>query len=340
MQITHFEPLARLLTDQLGMARAEALLGRLELPRELPLGPPGSVHRATLAMALSALLFDDVLRRVPGAAAYAEDRRLAGRRLLLDHGALRTFDAGTGALPAGRAAFARILEPLGYERRESYDLVRLSMTGHAYTHRDAPESIAQYFVSELHVERFDAAFGQAVEEVGGASRDPLSAGAKSLLARLDAEGRIGHEAAARLLPELVGCFDRQHAAPRLADYETLLAQSPEAAWIATEGNAFNHATDRVDDVYAVAQEQHDLGREIKDRVEVSRSGRVLQTALHAARVQRAFRDGEGRVVLREVPGSFHEFITRRRTDEGVLDLSFDAGNATGIFGMTSASLAG
>jgi hypothetical protein len=249
-------------------------------------------------------------------------------------------DADCGRLPGGRAAFARLLEPLGYTRTETYDLDRLSMTGHAYTHRDAPEAIPQYFVSELHVDRFDADFRAAVERVVGTSRDPLSSGARDTLARLAEDGALPHESALRLLPELAACFDRQHAPPRLADYRRLLEHSAEMAWIATEGNAFNHATDRVDDVFAVAEEQRRLGRPVKDAVEVSASGRVLQTAFRATTVERPFVDDAGQVVLMRVPGSFHEFITRRRADDGRLDLAFDASNAQGIFGMTDASLAG
>jgi hypothetical protein len=41
-------------------------------------------------------------------------------------------------------------------------------------------------------------------------------------------------------------------------------------------------------------------------------------------------------VTRAVPGSFHEFISRAEEAPGVLDLRFDSGNATAIFGMTTA----
>jgi len=129
------------------------------------------------------------------------------------------------------------------------------------------------------------------------------------------------------------------------DYELLLAESAEMAWISTEGNAFNHATDRVKDVDAVAERQRALGRPIKDKVEVSASGRVRQTAFRAATVRREFITADGRV-SREVPGSFYEFITRDEVhpagaandpvQQPRLDLAFDAGNATGIFGMTAA----
>src|SRR5207237_4766410 len=115
--------------------------------------------------------------------------------------------------------------------------------------------------------------------------------------------------AARLVPKLAACFDRHHAEPALADYELLLKESAEMAWISTEGNAFNHATDRVADVRAVADAQRGLGRPIKDSVEVSRSGRVLQTAFKADPVERGFVGGDGIVVKRTVPAWSYWCIT-------------------------------
>ena len=137
----------------------------------------------------------------------------------------------------------------------------------------------------------------------------------------------------------MSCFARQHATPRLADYRTLLAQSAEAAWIATEGNVFNHATDRVGDVDALAAAQRALGRPMKPAVEVSASGRVRQTAFRADPVERIFLDDDGREVRLETPGSFYEFITRDEEAVGRLDLRFDSSNAQGIFKMTQASAA-
>jgi hypothetical protein len=141
--------------------------------------------------------------------------------------------------------------------------------------------------------------------------------------------------AVRLLPLLAAVFERQHEEAALADYEILLAESPEMAWIATEGNAFNHATDRVPDVDALAAEQKRLGRAMKATVETSQSGRVKQTAFLAARVKRRFRAADG-LVEKEVNGSFYEFITRLPLPEdGGLDLSFDSSNAQAIFKMTA-----
>jgi Domain of unknown function (DUF1338) len=72
------------------------------------------------------------------------------------------------------------------------------------------------------------------------------------------------------------------------------------AWIATEGNAFNHATDRVSNVEALAQalRHHWL---LKDTVEYSRSGRVRQTALLADPVVRQFQNATEQASRRRSP---------------------------------------
>jgi hypothetical protein len=211
------------------------------------------------------------------------------------------------------------------------------MTGRSHAQAEFPEDLAQFFVSELHPERFSGEFQAAVERVTGTSRDPLTDEAKELLEELEASRELSVEKAVRLLPLLAAVFERQHEEAFLSDYELLLAESPEMAWIATEGNAFNHATDRVPDVDALAEAQKKLGRGMKATVETSQSGRVRQTALLAARVVRGFRTAEGGVVEKEVNGSFYEFITRLPLPEedGKLDLSFDSSNAQAIFKMTA-----
>jgi len=214
------------------------------------------------------------------------------------------------------------------------------MTGRAYAHEDAPDEIAQFFVSELHPERFSAAFQQAVTNVVGSSKDPLTPLANAQLSELERDGSLPLEAALELLPVIVGAFARQHDVPAISDYETLLRESAEMAWIATEGNAFNHATDRVEDVFKLSDDEKAKGRPMKAEVERSRSGRVFQTAYRADTVEREFRAADGVCVMRQVPGSFYEFITRKRTfDQGSrrwqIDLRFDAGNAAGIFKMTA-----
>ena len=325
------EPVAALLGDE----RADRVLSGLVIDPALA-GAPG-VTRAQAAMALNAVLFAQLLDRVPTAARYVEAVFAAGRQICFDHGALRTIDGPTGALPQGRAAFARLLEPLGYRIVGVYPLPRLKMTGHVFTHADFPETVPQFFVSELHVDRLPESAQAAAERVFGASSDPLDGAAQVMLDALASQGRCTPEQALAGLPALVRAFGRHHPGPSLSDYEALLEHSAEAAWIATAGNVFNHATDRVPDVVALAAELAAQGYPLKPAVEHSASGRVHQTAFVADRGLRSFTDAAGQTVTREVPGSFYEFITRDLDPAtGKLDLSFDSGNATGIFTMTEA----
>ena len=325
----------------IGEAAARETLATLVLPRSLASNEGPAVSRAVFAMALNAALFHGLLQRAPTGAAYVADVRRAGGQVLFDHGALRTValpSGPTGALPPGQLAFARILEPLGYEVAGLYPLERLRMTGRAYRHRDDPQGLPQFFVSELHVERFSPAFRVVAEQVFGTTREPLDEAARAALAAFARDDACPLDLALAALPVLVAAFGRWHAPPSLLAYEALLAESPEAAWIATEGAAFNHATDRVADVEALAEDQRRLGRPIKPQVERSASGRVRQTAFRADPVEREFRDG-AETVRRRVPGSFYEFITRAPLErpEGpvTLDLGFDSGNAQGIFEMTT-----
>ncbi|MGY8525454.1 2-oxoadipate dioxygenase/decarboxylase family protein [Paracidovorax citrulli] len=333
--------LKRMLDAACGEAQATELMQLMNVSPELLATEGQRVSRAEIAQALNMVLFAGILERVPTGMAYTRDVIEAGGKVVFDHGALRTVKWESGALPAGEIAFTRILVPLGYKLNGEYPLDRIGMTGRSYAHIDFPDDIAQYFVSELHPERFSPAFQQAVTRVLASSVDPLSEEAVTLLARVEREGHLALDEAIRLVPQLAACFERQHGDVALADYELLRGESAEMAWIATEGNAFNHATDRVPDVHALAQAQRELGRPIKDAVEVSRSGRVLQTAFKADPVEREFIDAGGATVRRTVPGSFYEFITRdfvpaSEAGRRSLDLSFDAGNAQGIFKMTAA----
>ena len=331
----------RLLSALLGREKTETLFATLNFPSMLEDWENGTVTRAELAQAMNMALFEDLLERSPNGRTYTNDTVAQGGAVYFDHGALRTVRwAHNGALPPGEAAFTRILRPLGFRLNGRYPLDKLGMTGRAYAHEDAPDEIAQFFVSELHPERFSAAFQQAVTNVVGASRDPLTPLAIAQLSELERDGSLPFDAALQLLPVIVGAFARQHEVPSISDYETLLQESAEMAWIATEGNAFNHATDRVEDVFQLSDDEKAKGRPMKPNVETSRSGRVFQTAYRADTVAREFRAADGQRVTREVPGSFYEFITRKRTFDQVTrrwqtDLRFDAGNATGIFKMTA-----
>jgi hypothetical protein len=325
------------LADHKGAEWSAHAFGQIEVAQELLRPISNQLTRSELAQALSMMLFDDLIQRVPVAKDYVADTTARGARIQFDHGAVRTVRGSCGELPPGEAAITRLLRALGYRHLGTYPLEKLKMTGRSWCHQDLPEQIAQYFISELHPERFSTDFQAAVGRVLCSSRDPLTASAMALLEDLDRDHGLTRAAAQVLMPSMLACFARQHAVFDLSDYEILVRESAEMAWIATEGNVFNHATDRVADVDVVAHHQRVKGRPVKDVVEVSRSGRVRQTAFRATVVTREFLQA-GKLVRRLVPGSFYEFISRD-TIEGEgrakIDLQFDAGNATAIFAMTA-----
>lgn len=314
------------------------LIDIVVLPPELVAERGPLASRALIAAVLNLHLLAGLLKRVPTGRTYVGEVAREGRKLVFDHGAMRTVALeGMGELPAGRTAITRVLEPLGYDCTNLYPMPRLKMTGRSYTHRDFPEDLPQFFVSELHPDQFSPAFQAAVLRVTASSADPLDQKDLSSLAFLSQQGALPVEGALALLPKLVACFACRHGVPRAADYDSLRAESAEMAWIATEGNSFNHATDRVTSLEEVVARQCALGRRVKERIEVSTSGRVRQTALHADPVLRPFLDDDGETRNREVPGSFFEFIERSPLPgENRLDLAFDTNNAQAIFKMTAA----
>ena len=302
----------------------------------------GLADRATIAQTLALVLFHDLLRRVPAAKRYVHEFKPMHEKLVLDHGAVRTVKLqGMGALPCGEAAVTRLLKPLGYAFAAEYPLPALRMTGRSYRHMDFPEQIPQFFVSEILPELFSAPFQTAVANTFASSHDPVSEKLQSQLDALESRGVLEFHDAADVVLRVARCFDRQHELPKFEDYTSLLDESAEMGWIATEGNTFNHITVRVNDVTALHASLVEAGYAIKPEVEISSSGNVLQTALLADSVSRRLKGATSSYIEHTVPGSFCEFIQRKGAQgrDGVerLDLGFDSGNATAIFKMTTAA---
>ena len=351
--------LQSLLTPTIGVSRTERLLRILEIPSALLEEDAAAASRALIAQALNMLLFDDLIARVPAARPFMPPSCcLASGDTIHPRPRSRTHGPdmeGMGALPRRRPSPSPgFSSPLGYALHGTYPLDRLKMTGRSYAQADLPEDIAQFFLSELHVDRFPEKFPgktlpPSVTSVTGkdSTRPPDPRGRRApyrtRLPQASLPGLERRVTPARCSPSSPAST-RQHPAP--AHLPTTKRSSPnlaEMAWIATEGNAFNHATDRVQDVEALADcEQKALGQPMKPTVETSQSGRVRQTAFLAARVKRWFRTAQGDTLEKEVAGSFYEFITRlplpeEKDGKRALDLSFDSSNAQAIFKMTAES---
>ncbi len=332
--------LSQILEALRGSNERDWLYSRLHVPAQCEQSKPRA-DRIVLSQALNMLLFHDLCERVPDARRYADEKHAVGEKVLMDHGALRTVAVTMQYLPSGRQAFSRLLEPLGYEEVGQYPLGKLRMCGYVYRHRDLPAQLSQFFVSELYPEQFSHTFQRLVSDLVDASTDPLSGHSQQLLNNLIDQGSVTLEESSLLLQNLLQCFQRQHDHPPLTTYRQLQEESAEMAWIATEGNAFNHATDRVNDLDLVAESQRLKGRPMKPFIEEGKHAHIRQTAYRATPVLRQFKDGNS-LIEREVPGSFFEFIERgklsqeqNKEGDAILDLRFDSANAQGIFKMTS-----
>lgn len=326
-----------IIRENVGQKNIDEFSRVIMIPEGLSSFGDEEVSRAHLSMSLFIALFADLLERVPSAKKYFDRLLNEERTMTFDHGAVRTvlYDR-IGDLPKGEESLVRILKALGYYQNHTYSLEKLKMTGRSYTQADYPELIPQYFVSEFHPEKVnDDNFEKAVINVIEESIDPLSDETKQDLDFLLKNIFLPRERCSEFLANITGAFARQHPIPKLKDYKTIYKHSAEMAWISTEGNAFNHATDRVNNLQALVDQENVLGAPMKETIEVSKSTRVLQTAYRADQIERPFIDENGEIIQMEVPGSFFEFIERHIDPESnTLDLQFDASNATAIFKMT------
>lgn len=315
-----------------------------------------TISRAVIAQSLNCLLFHDLIQRVPDAKQYVGDKLNHGHKIIFDHGALRTIKYDLidkrvhhaqpnthtpNLLASGLHAFKPILLALGFEIRKKYPLPQLKMTGYAFCHQDYPESIAQFFVSELHAHEFSPKFQETVLRCVNSSTSPLSTSSHHSLEKLHQNRELNLSESVSLIENLLKCFTRQQTTINWSDYQTLKKESPEMAWIYTEGNSFNHATDRVKNINHTVAEQKALGRKLKNNIEHAPATGISQTAFLAAMVSREFSTDEGQVT-RAVPGSFFEFITREKrkgsdSNTTKLVLDFDSSNAQGIFKVTQAN---
>ena len=108
---------------------------------------------------------------MPEAQQYTEEAIQTNTRVIFDHGALRTVACPVARFPPVKRRslefkpwamcwLESILDPSENDRS------RLE-------HHDFPETIAQFFVSELHPEQFSPVFQTAVTRVLSESVDPL-----------------------------------------------------------------------------------------------------------------------------------------------------------------------
>lgn len=322
MKRVYADNVGRLVAGCLGATAASRLLATLEIDARIDRAT-AYVTRSEMAMSLSIVLFDGVLNRVPSAARYCRQAMAEDRLICLDHGALGTAsfaDRCADEHPEASAAFSRLFEPLGYLRAETRFVPDRGVTAHLWRHAEFPDTLPQFVVNELNVQCFSPAFQHAAGRVFGVNRAPLRPLVEEALASLQKRGEVVFSVAAAALPLLNDLFGRHHGPSTLDDFLALSAESPEAAWLATDGNALKHLAARVDEVTLSSWLQHD-DPAMHGCVRVLSGGRVRQAGLSAARVERRFL-GCDKLIKLTTDGSFFELVSRATNiATGELDLA-------------------
>ena len=128
---------ARLVSSVLGAAAGAHLLSLLEPTGEAPApARPGAVERTQFAAALTMLLFDDLLRRVPSAAAYVQDVRAGGGRAVgveVDPDQIDGDDLAVRQIRRQGIETGRIVQPAVHRQHPYRRAGVMHLRGHAQT---------------------------------------------------------------------------------------------------------------------------------------------------------------------------------------------------------------
>jgi len=254
-------------------------------------------------------LWLDFTRMAPRAATIRDLFTERGEEAINDHVAFRTFN-----LPfIGIARLERRFLDIGYEVLDEYDFPEKNLRARSYRaqEKDAP----LIFLSELLLEQIQPECRAIIEKLALQS-DPAALSNPALFS------------SGRLWPP-----------PSSHDYQTLLANSEYAAWVAALGFHANHFTISVNrlrkttELREVLDLVEDAGFTINEaggRIKGSPQELLEQGSTMAELVTMEFHDGE----KREIPGCFYEFARRYPEKNGELFQGFIAKSANKIFEST------
>ncbi len=256
--------------------------------------------------ALLGALWRDYVASTPQAERIHRLLAARGERIRNDHVALRTYGG-----PIGIAALARPFEQLGWRPRDHYRFADKHLVARYWQHDD-PE-LPKVFISEL------------------------------VLAELSPRA---HAIVDALIAQLPGEFAQRADLPyagrpwnlAFAEYETLLAESEYAAWLAAFGYRVNHFTVDVGslstfpDLQALDAFLVEHGFSLNSSgglVKGSPAERLEQSSTKADAIEVEFSDRSERV-----PSCYYEFARRYPLPSGELFHGFVPSSADKIFEST------
>ena len=283
-------------------------------------------NRAQIAQAVTKALGLQVVKRSEDCAAWVvkETENNYTQGVKTDHLAGRTLD---------RTQLHNTLDALGYEAQEVFEFKKLGLYGGGYQHKDFPQTLPLFFLSN-----WDAKLAGADEVIAGNIKHYLQTSVfaekgelEYLQTALKERGKLDLRGASRLV-ELTAKAFTNHI-PKIDEqlYEKIVADGYDTlGWILTNGQQINHLAVSSNDLPADIAAVQDLIPDAKALPQQnSESGLLSQTALVARPFPYTFSNGR----VRMVPGAFLEFAQRRGNPPY---LGFNIGNATAIFNFTTA----
>ncbi|OBT08272.1 succinyldiaminopimelate aminotransferase [Shewanella sp. UCD-FRSSP16_17] len=259
--------------------------------------------------ALFAALWQDYINMTPSADSIHQ-LLSKGEPIINDHIALRTFNIAKVNLSVLAAHF----ESIGYVACGDYNFEQKKLVAKHFEHPDPNQP--KVFISELLVEEFSQA-------------------AQTIIHGLIDQVDVADTKADNFL------YSGRHWRVDLASYNTLLAESEYAAWVAAIGYRANHFTVSInalpefEKIEAVNEALKGAGFTLNTSGgEVKGSPEVLleQSSTMADRMVVDFADGE-----LEIPTCFYEFARRYPMADGNLYTGFVAASADKIFESTNAA---
>ncbi|QDP02467.1 DUF1338 domain-containing protein [Thalassotalea sp. PS06] len=232
----------------------------------------------------------------------------AGAELINDHVAYRTFNIDK----VGIDKLAAHLLALGYEAKGEYHFEAKKLYARHYEHADP--ALPKVFISELLVEKMSGEVQEIIHK---------------LIAKMDEQVVTADNF----------LYSGTHWQISYSDYQTLLAESEYAAWLAAWGYRANHFTvsinhlegiDCINKVNDIVREGgfrlNTSGGEVKGGPEVKLEQSSTMADVHPV----AFSDR-----TEEIPSCFYEFAKRYPMDCGNLYTGFVAASADKIFESTN-----
>ncbi len=269
-------------------------------------------------------LWKQYYQRVFYAQKYAEMVKERGGNVQNDHIALRSFNTDTGAQPAGAAAFARIIEPLGYERKSEYIFEKKKLTAWHWEHAENPDN-PKIFVSQLEVDKLSPETVGLIKEAVKDTPDIL-----------DPDN-----------PETF--FFRPWEPPKRSTIEKVNEESQYAAWTLLHGNSINHFTAYINkqnvaewpNIKATVDALREAGVPMKDNLEGEVGSKLCQSSTQAVSEMCDIAEDDGSIGKIEWSYAYYElaergFVTDDNGNE-VLFSGFLGEQATHLFEMTRRS---